>query len=121
MKKIKTLKMNYEFKNVFNKGKYYIGKQVICYILKNRYNYIRIGIAINTKLCNAVKRNSIKRKIRAAYQEVIKEYNNSLMNNNFDIVFIWNKKIPIEEISYNTLKEDILNTFLKYKIIDHLK
>ena len=31
MKKIKTLKMNYEFKNVFNKGKYYIGRQIIGY------------------------------------------------------------------------------------------
>ena len=47
MKKIKTLKMNYEFKNVFNKGKYYIGKQVILYDLKNKYDYNRIGIAIS--------------------------------------------------------------------------
>ena len=36
MKRINTLKLNYEFKNVFNRGKYYIGNQVIIYILKNK-------------------------------------------------------------------------------------
>ena len=64
MKKIKTLKMNYEFKNVFNKGKYYIGRQIIGYSMKNKRDFNRLGIAINTKLCHAVYRNKIKRKIR---------------------------------------------------------
>ena len=41
MKRINTLKLNYEFKNVFNRGKYYIGNQVIIYILKNK-NYIGV-------------------------------------------------------------------------------
>ena len=63
MKRIKTLKMNYEFKNVFNKGKYYIGKQIILYDLNNKYDYNRLGIAISTKLCKAVKRNEIRKKI----------------------------------------------------------
>ena len=36
MRKIKTLKKNYEFKNVLSKGKFYIGKQVSIYVLKNR-------------------------------------------------------------------------------------
>ena len=35
MRKIKTLKKNYEFKNVLNKGKFYLGKQIIIYISKN--------------------------------------------------------------------------------------
>ena len=35
MRKIKTLKKNYEFKNVLSKGKFYIGKQISIYILKN--------------------------------------------------------------------------------------
>ena len=50
MRKIKTLKKNYEFKNVLNKGKFYLGKQIIIYISKNKVNENRIGIAISTKL-----------------------------------------------------------------------
>ena len=64
MNEIETLKLNYEFKNVFNKGKYFIGKQVIVYIYKNKKKQNRIGIAISSKMFNAVKRNHIKRLIR---------------------------------------------------------
>ena len=38
MKKVKTLKKNYEFKNVLNKGKFYIGNQITVYINTNHVN-----------------------------------------------------------------------------------
>lgn len=107
MKRIKTLKLNYEFKNVFNKGKYYIGNQVIIYILKNKYQDNRLGIALSSKLCNAVKRNRIKRVIRAAYK---KNINNCIKG--YDIVIIWNKKADIEDLSYSIILEDIKRIFL---------
>lgn len=113
MKKIKTLKMNYEFKNVFNKGKYYIGKQIILYDLNNKYDYNRLGIAISSKLCKAVKRNMIKRKIRAVYQ--ILEKNTS---KGHDLVFIWNKNAKIEDISYDIIYNDIKNIFSKIGILE---
>ena len=40
MRKIKTLKKNYEFKNVLSKGKFYVGKQVSIYVLKNKKNML---------------------------------------------------------------------------------
>ena len=75
MKKVKTLKLNYEFKNVFNRGKYFRAHQVIGYVLINKFGYNRLGLAISTKLCKAVGRNRIKRVIRAAYLDLIREYN----------------------------------------------
>ena len=65
MKKINTLKKNYEFSNVIKRGNYHVKKQIIVYITKNNENKNIIGIAISTKLCNAVNRNKIKRIIRA--------------------------------------------------------
>lgn len=113
MKKIKTLKMNYEFKNVFSKGKYYVGSQIITYILTNKYQYNRIGIAISSKLCNAVKRNHIKRLVRAAYQNFKIDNSKSV-----DIVFIWNKKADIEEASYHKIYENMKKAFLRAGIIE---
>ena len=107
MKRIKTLKLNYEFKNVFNKGKYYIGNQIIIYVLRNKVQKNRLGIAINSKLCHAVQRNRIKRVIRAAYQLNIKD-----SNVGHDIVVIWNKKADIEDLSYNIINEDMKRIFL---------
>lgn len=107
MKKISTLKLNYEFKNVLNRGKYYIGKQIIVYILKNKYNKNRLGIAISSKLGKAVKRNRIKRVIRAAYQQSIKQ-----CKLGYDIVIIWNKKENIENLSYKLILKDFEKIFL---------
>ena len=107
MRKIKTLKKNYEFQNVLSKGKFYIGKQITIYISKNKLNENRIGIAISTKVCNAVKRNRIKRLIRENYR-LIK--NNLKQGNN--IVFLWNKKDIVENASFNIIKND-MNILLK--------
>ena len=102
MRKIKTLKKNYEFKNVLSKGKFYIGKQITIYITKNKKEYNAIGIAISTKTCNAVKRNRIKRLIRENYK-LLK--NKLTVGNN--IVFLWNKKDDIENANFNIIKEDM--------------
>ena len=68
MRKIKTLKKNYEFQNVLSKGKFYVGKQITIYISTNKLDENVIGIAVSTKACNAVKRNHIKRLIRENYR-----------------------------------------------------
>jgi ribonuclease P protein component len=112
MKRIKTLKLNYEFKNVFDKGKYYVNDQVIVYILKNKLEYNRIGIAVSTKLGHAVKRNRIKRLIRSAYQSF------DLKNESLDIVFTWNKKSSIEDASYEIIREELSKTFKRIQILN---
>ena len=67
MRKIDTLKKNYEFSNVLKKGEYFVKKHVTVYIEKNKINKNVIGIAVNTKTFGAVRRNYIKRLIREAF------------------------------------------------------
>ena len=102
MRKIKTLKKNYEFKNVLSKGKFYIGKQISIYIIKNRKKINVIGVAVSIKKCGAVKRNRIKRLIRENYR-LIKDN----LKQGYDIVFLWNKKGEIEEANYYIIKSDM--------------
>ena len=104
MKRIITLKKNYEFKNVLNKGKFYRGKFVTIYIIENREDKNKIGIAISKKLCKAVKRNRLKRLIRESYR-LQKDY----LLEGFNIVFIWNKGVNIENLNYSIISEDIIN------------
>lgn len=112
MKKMKTLKKNYEFQNVLNNGKFYIGKQVIIYILKNKEETNKFGIAVSKKTCNAVKRNYIKRKIRENYRQIQNE-----LKQGYNIVFLWNKKIPVEQADFNVIKNDIKKIFSKAEIL----
>jgi ribonuclease P protein component len=113
MRKIKTLKKNYEFKNVLSRGKFYIGKQIHIYILKNNKNSNVIGIAVSTKECGAVQRNRIKRLIRENYR-LIK--NN--LKEGYDIVFLWNKKERANEANYYIIKEDMQKIFKKSKLLE---
>ncbi len=112
MKKMQTLKKNYEFENVLKKGKFFTGKQIIIYIAKNKYNQNRFGIAISKKSGNAVKRNWLKRKIRENYRLIENQ-----LNKGNNIVFLWNKKVPIEKAEFHIIEKDMKELFFKAGIL----
>lgn len=116
MKKILTLKKNYEFRYILNKGKVYYGNQIIVYINKNKSNNNILGIAINTKLGKAVIRNRVKRLIRKNYQII-----NNHLNQGYNIVFLWNKKTNIKQADYFEIKKDMQNIFKKAKMLNYEK
>ena len=102
MKKTIKLKKNYEFNNTFKRGKYFSGKLIECFYIKNNKNINYFGIAISSKLCNAVKRNRLKRVIRECYRTLEKDINRG---NTF--VFLWKKKAKLEDCTYNKVLEDM--------------
>lgn len=106
MRKINTLKKNYEFKYVLSKGKYYRRKYLTIYIKKNNLNKNIIGIAINTKLGKAVKRNNAKRLIRENFR-LLKD---KLITGN-SIVFLWNKNMELEKADFFSIKNEMVSIF----------
>ena len=112
MRKIKTLKKNYEFKNVLSKGKFYIGKQIAIYVLENHKKSNVIGIAVSTKQCGAVQRNRIKRLIRENYR-IIKD---KLMQG-YDIVFLWKNMEEPKTADYYIIQKDLEILFRKAELL----
>ena len=113
MRKIKTLKKNYEFRIVLLRGKFYVGKQVSVYVLKNKKNINVIGIAVSTKKCGAVLRNRIKRLIRENYRLIKND-----LKQGYDIVFLWTNKGEAKEADYYIIKNDIINEFKKANLLN---
>lgn len=108
MKRLKTLKKNYEFKNVLTKGKFYKGNYITIYVCKNNKNENVIGIAVSKKIGKAVKRNRIKRIIRESYR-----LQKDFLENNYNIVVIYNKSSKIGDINYKIISEEMKKLFIK--------
>ena len=114
MKKTKMLKKNYEFRNVLSKGKYYSGRYIEAFISKNKTkntNHNLLGIAISVKIAKATKRNHIKRLIRENY----KEYETKIKNG-YSIVFLWKKKVDVENANFDNINKDMNKIFNKAEL-----
>lgn len=114
MKKTKMMKKNYEFKQVFQKGKYISGKYIEAVIKENTKNkeINFLGLAISVKIAKAVKRNYIKRLIREVYR-----LNENNLNTGYSIVFLWKKNQKIENANFENIKKDIEKIFIKSNIL----
>ena len=86
MKKKYTIKSQKEFSMLIKTGRYIKNKDYVIYYKDNNLDKKRFGIAISTKLGNAVTRNKLKRQTR----EIIDKLN-SLFKNNKDYIIMIRK------------------------------
>jgi len=112
MRKMKTLKKNYEFKKILTKGKYYGGYYLDVFVIKNHSNINKIGIAVGVKVAKAVKRNRIKRLISENYRLLEEK-----LDTGYQIIFLWKKKRDICEATFNNIRKDMLQIFEKIGIL----
>ena len=68
MKYTVPLKQNHEFRRLYNKGKSTVSPYFVIYCRKTGRPVNRLGITTGVKLGNAVKRNRVRRRIRALYR-----------------------------------------------------
>lgn len=112
MRKLDTLKKNYEFRKVLTKGKYYRGNVIDIYVRQNKKDKNYIGIAVSVKAAKATKRNRIKRLIRENYR-LLKPN----IEKGYDIVFLWKKNSSIEDADFYKIRKDIIVIFKKATIL----
>ena len=68
MRKTKSLKINTDFRMIYQTGKSYANKFLIMYVRKNGFNNNRLGISVSKKVGNSVVRHRITRLIKESYR-----------------------------------------------------
>ncbi len=68
MDKTVPLKKNYEFMRLYKKGRFFVGKYIVLYVIRNNTKTNRLGITVNKKVGKAVRRNRMKRLIKECYR-----------------------------------------------------
>ena len=68
MKAAVTLKENYEFRRLYQKGASAVSPAMVLYCRKNRLGRNRLGLLSSTKLGHAVVRNRCRRRLREVYR-----------------------------------------------------
>ena len=68
MKAAVTLKQNYEFRRLYQKGASAAGGSMVVYCRKNKLGHNRLGLTASVKLGHAVKRNRARRRLREVYR-----------------------------------------------------
>ena len=108
-----TLKKNFEFQKVFQKGKWYSGNYLYIYALPNKKEKNSIGIAVSKKFSkSSVKRNRIRRLIKEAYRLHEEQFRQG-----YQIVIVWKSDVLQEDFSYGMIEEDLLKCFKKADFI----
>ena len=83
MKRAVTLKENYEFRRLYQRGKSAAGGTMVLYCRKNKLNRNRLGLTASTKLGHAVVRNRCRRRLREVYR-----LNLPQMKKGYDIILV---------------------------------
>jgi ribonuclease P protein component len=83
MKKTVPLKKNYEYRRIYKKGSFFVGRFIILYVLQNGQELNRIGVTISKKVGKSVKRNRIRRIVKENYR-----FYEEFVKNGYDCVFI---------------------------------
>ena len=68
MKRSVTLKENYEFRRLYQKGKSAVGGGMVVYCRKNKLGRNRLGVTVSVKLGHAVVRNRARRRLRELFR-----------------------------------------------------
>ncbi len=102
MKKIEVVKDQREFDSIIKTSPFEKNKYFLLYNKESDVNFPRFGIAVGTKVGNAVTRNRLKRQIRA-----IIDKNKKLFSNHRDYIIIVKRNCL--EISFHEMEQNLIS------------
>jgi len=108
--RINRLTKDKDFERVAKQGEAVYSKEMAIKFLPNFLNFSRFGIVVSTKVHkSAVKRNLIKRRLRAIIKKNIKK-----IKTGYDVMIL--TKLAVLNLSYQEIKQILESLFEKAKL-----
>ena len=83
MKRAVTLKENYEFRRLYQKGASSVSGCMVVYCRRNKLGHNRLGVTVSVKLGHAVVRNRARRRLREVYR-----LNSGALKQGYDMILV---------------------------------
>ncbi|OON94674.1 MAG: ribonuclease P protein component [Candidatus Epulonipiscium fishelsonii] len=106
-----SIKNNYEFRNIYKKGKFYSNKYLVVYKMPNDLNANKLGICVSKKVGNSVKRSRVTRLIKESYR--LLEMKLSL---GWDIVIV--ARVASAQSDYHNVNKALTHLLYTHKILE---
>ena len=105
-----SLKKNYQFRFVYNRGKSIANRLLVMYVVRSGTNGNRFGISVSKKVGNSVVRSRITRLLRESYR-----LSESKFLAGYDIVVI--ARASAKEATYKEVESALMHLLNKQKLI----
>ena len=104
---------NRDFQTIYKKGKSYVNKYLVMYVLENNDEENRLGISVSKKVGNSVIRHRITRLIRESYRLQREKFKKG-----YDIVIV--ARTNVREKTYKEIESALLHLGKLHNIIDKI-
>ena len=102
---------NKDFQMIYKKGKSYVNKYLIMYVLNNKEEENRLGISVSKKVGNSVVRHRITRLVREIYR-----LQKDKFQTGYDIVVI--ARSNAKDKSYSEIESALLHLAKLHNILE---
>ena len=110
MKFTKSLKKNWQFREIYKTGVYFANKYLVMYITENNSEINYLGITVSKKVGNSVVRHRITRLIRETYR-----LHEMMFNSGLNIVVV--ARVSSNEASFIDIEKAMLNLAKRHEIM----
>jgi ribonuclease P protein component len=111
MKRAVTIKENYEFRRLYQKGKSAVGSGMVIYCRKNKLGRNRLGLTASTKLGHAVVRNRARRRLREVYR-----LNSGQLRQGYDLILVARSRTAT--VSWKELNDTFFRLCRKLELLE---
>nr|WP_326171944.1 ribonuclease P protein component [uncultured Oscillibacter sp.] len=106
-----SIKENYEFRRIYQRGTSAVSGSMVVYCRKNKLGRSRLGITASTKIGEAVTRNRARRRLREVYR-----LNRDKLREGWDIILVARGRTAA--VSWKELNDTFLRLCRKLELLE---